>query len=140
MDDPYDLSRFAHAQSGVYEQVVGELGRARKTGHWMWYIFPQVAGLGFSEMSRRYAIRSLDEARAYLEHPVLGPRLLECTQLLLAGTEHTAAQILGDVDALKLRSSMTLFHQAEPGQPLFQRVLDRFYEGTEDAETLRRLT
>ncbi|MET7396683.1 DUF1810 domain-containing protein [Dactylosporangium sp. NPDC005572] len=140
MEDPYDLSRFAHAQSGVYDQVVAELGRARKTGHWMWYIFPQVAGLGFSEMSQRYAIGSLEEARAYLEHPVLGPRLLECAGLLLADTGHTAARILGDVDALKLRSSMTLFHRAQPGQPLFQRVLDRFYEGTEDAETLRRLT
>ncbi|GGM72017.1 DUF1810 domain-containing protein [Dactylosporangium sucinum] len=139
MEDPYDLSRFAHAQSGVYDEVVGELRRARKTGHWMWYIFPQVAGLGFSEMSRRYAIRSLDEARAYLEHPVLGPRLLECTELLLADTDHTAAQILGEVDALKLRSSMTLFHRAQPDQPLFRRALDRFYEGAEDAETVRRL-
>ncbi|GAA0745294.1 DUF1810 domain-containing protein [Dactylosporangium roseum] len=139
MDDPYRLFRFVEAQDGVYPRVVAELRVGRKSSHWMWFVFPQIAGLGHSATARRYAVTSLDEARAYLRHPVLGPRLVECAGLLLAGTEHSAAQILGAVDAMKLRSSMTLFHRAQPDQPVFHRVLDRFFDGAEDAETLRRL-
>ncbi|GAA2616349.1 DUF1810 domain-containing protein [Dactylosporangium fulvum] len=139
MDDPYQLSRFVDAQDGVYPQVVAELRRGRKSSHWMWFVFPQIAGLGRSATARRYAIASLDEARAYLRHPVLGPRLVECAGLLLADTEHTAGQILGGIDAMKLGSSMTLFHRAQPDQPVFRRVLDRFFDGAEDDGTLQRL-
>ena len=139
MEDPYRLSRFVEAQSGVYDQALSELRRGRKTGHWMWFIFPQVAGLGMSAMSQRYAIGSLDEARAYLQHPVLGPRIIECAAAVLGNTESTAVRILGDIDAQKLRSSMTLFQRAEPDERVFGRVIDRFYAGAPDAETLRRL-
>ncbi|HTJ32843.1 MAG TPA: DUF1810 domain-containing protein [Dactylosporangium sp.] len=139
MEDPYQLSRFVQAQEYVYAEALAELRRARKTGHWMWFVFPQVAGLGLSSMSQRYAIGSLDEARAYLQHPVLGPRLLECADALLADTEHTAEAILGSIDAIKLRSSMTLFAHADPVENRFSRVLDRYFDGLEDAETLRRL-
>lgn len=139
MEDPYRLSRFVEAQAGAYEEAVAELRRGRKRGHWMWFVFPQIAGLGMSAMSERYAIGSLDEARAYLQHPVLGPRLLECADALLADSEHTAVAILGEVDAMKLRSSMTLFAHAEPAERRFARVLDRYFDGVEDAETLRRL-
>jgi uncharacterized protein (DUF1810 family) len=139
VDDPYQLERFVAAQTGSYDQAVAELRRGRKTGHWIWYLFPQIAGLGTSPTSQRFAIRSLDEARAYLEHPVLGPRLVEAASVLLDNTDSTAEQILGELDAMKLRSSMTLFQQAEPDEPVFGRVLDRFFEGIPDAETLRRL-
>jgi uncharacterized protein (DUF1810 family) len=139
MDDPYQLSRFVAAQDGVYEHVVAELRQGSKTSHWMWFVFPQIEGLGRSATSQRYAIGSLEEARAYLQHPVLGPRLTECAELLLADTEHTAERIFGPVDAVKLRSSMTLFSHAEPDERVFARVLDRYFAGTEDAETLRRL-
>jgi uncharacterized protein (DUF1810 family) len=139
MDDPYQLSRFVAAQDNVYDQAVAELRRGRKTSHWMWFIFPQIAGLGVSATSQRYAISSLDEARAYLQHPVLGPRLIECASIVAANTDSTAAQIFGGIDAQKLRSSMTLFQRAEPDEPVFGRVLDRFFEGAADAETVRRL-
>jgi uncharacterized protein (DUF1810 family) len=131
----YDLERFVRAQEGVYAGVVDELGRGRKVGHWMWFVFPQVAGLGRSEMSRHYAIASLDEARAYLAHPVLGPRLHDCASLMLATTRRTAEDILGGIDAVKLRSSMTLFHRAAPDDPIFGLVLDRFYAGLPDPAT-----
>ena len=112
-DDPYRLRRFVDAQDsgGTYERALTELRRGRKTSHWMWFVFPQIAGLGLSAMSRHYAISSLDEARAYLAHPVLGPRLVECAGVL-AGTASTAGRILGGIDAQKLHSSMTLFHFA----------------------------
>ena len=139
MEDPYELSRFVQAQDGVYDDAVDELRAGRKRSHWMWFVFPQIAGLGLSSMSQRYAIGSLDEARAYLQHPVLGPRLLECADALLADTEHTAEAILGSIDAIKLRSSMTLFAHADPVENRFARVLDRYFDGLEDAETLRRL-
>lgn len=139
MDDPYQLARFVSAQQGTYDQAVAELRRGRKTGHWIWYVFPQIAGLGMSPTSQRYAIGSLDEARAYLEHPVLGPRLIQAASVLLGNTESTAEQILGELDAMKVRSSMTLFQRAQPDEPVFGRVLDRFFEGIPDAETLRRL-
>jgi uncharacterized protein (DUF1810 family) len=139
VEDPYQLARFVAAQQGSYDQAVAELRRGRKTGHWIWYVFPQIAGLGMSPTSQRYAIGSLDEARAYLEHPVLGRRLVEAASVLLGNTESTAEQILGELDAMKVRSSMTLFQQAEPDEPVFGRVLDRFFEGIPDAETMRRL-
>lgn len=138
MDD--DLDRFVLAQQPPgYDRVLGELRRGRKTGHWIWFIFPQVAGLGRSEMSRSYAIASLAEARAYLAHPVLGPRLRECAGLVAATTDRTADQIFGAVDAVKVRSCMTLFHRAAPDEAVFRQVLDRFYGGVADPATDQRL-
>jgi uncharacterized protein (DUF1810 family) len=136
----FDLERFVTAQAGVYEGVVAELRAGRKVGHWIWFIFPQIAGLGRSAMSERYAIRSLDEARGYLAHPVLGPRLRECARLLLAAPAHrSAVDILGEIDAMKVRSSMTLFHRADPEDPVPQAILDRFYDALPDAATDARL-
>jgi Uncharacterized conserved protein len=137
--DPYDLARFVAAQEGVYASALAELRRGQKTGHWMWFIFPQIAGLGFSLMSQRYAIGSLDEARAYLAHPVLGPRLRECAQAVVDVTGKTADQILGPIDAMKLRSSMTLFHRADPTEPVFVAVLQKYFDGVPDEATDRRL-
>jgi uncharacterized protein (DUF1810 family) len=134
-----DLDRFLSAQRGVYDGVLNELRRGRKTGHWIWFVFPQLVGLGRSEMSRYYGIASLDEARAYLADPVLGARLRECAGLLLATDARTADEILGGVDAMKVRSSMTLFLRAAPDEPLFSRVLDRFYAGVADEATDRLL-
>jgi uncharacterized protein (DUF1810 family) len=136
---PADLERFVAAQAPVYDSVLEELRRGRKTGHWMWFVFPQLAGLGRSETSRYFAIASLDEARAYLDHPVLGPRLRECAALLLAGPERSAEAVFGPIDALKLRSSMTLFRRAAPDDPLFRAVLDAFYGGIPDEATDRLL-
>jgi uncharacterized protein (DUF1810 family) len=130
-----DLERFVAAQEGVYDGALAELRSGRKTGHWMWFIFPQVAGLGRSEMSRHYAIGSLDEARAYLDHPVLGARLRACTAAVLATRGRSAEDILGSIDAVKLRSSMTLFHRAAPDEAAFREVLDRFYDGRVDDAT-----
>jgi uncharacterized protein (DUF1810 family) len=138
MDDPYDLRRFVDAQAGAYDAAVRELRAGRKTSHWMWFVFPQIAGLGRSGMAQRYAIASLDEARAYLAHPVLGARLRECAEALLGLQERSAAAVLGGVDAMKLRSSMTLFALAAPDEPVFRQVLERFYGGEEDPETTRR--
>jgi uncharacterized protein (DUF1810 family) len=135
MSDPFELERFVVAQRPVYEGVLEELRRGRKTGHWIWFIFPQIAGLGQSAMSRRYAIGSLAEARAYLEHPILGPRLRESAALLLETPGTTAEEILGPIDARKLRSSMTLFHRAAPDEAVFSDVLDRFYDGVPDPAT-----
>ena len=134
--DRFDLERFAAAQGGVYEDVVLELGEGRKSSHWMWFVFPQVAGLGMSPTSQRYAIRSLDEARAYLAHPILGARLRECTRLVLAAPPTASAEsIFGGIDSRKLRSSMTLFLRAAPDEPLWQQVLDRYFDGSPDART-----
>ena len=131
-----ELDRFVDAQAGVYEGALAELRVGRKSGHWMWFVFPQIAGLGLSDTSRRYAIRDLDEARAYLGHPVLGSRLRVCAAALLdAPPGRRAEEILGGIDAVKLRSSMTLFHRAEPTEPLFGRVLDRFFDGVVDDAT-----
>lgn len=130
-----DLERFVAAQRGIFGGVLDELRRGRKTGHWIWFVFPQVAGLGRSEMSRLYAIGSLEEAREYLGHPILGARLRQCAELMLAIPDRTAREILGEIDAVKLRSSMTLFHRAAPDDPLFRRVLDRFYGGVPDPAT-----
>jgi uncharacterized protein (DUF1810 family) len=131
----HDLDRFIAAQEGAYEGALAELRAGRKTGHWIWFVFPQVAGLGRSEMSRHYAIASLDEARAYLAHPVLGSRLRECAAALLATTGRSAEEVLGSIDAVKVRSSMTLFLRAAPDEPLFREVIDRFYGGRTDDAT-----
>lgn len=131
----YDLDRFLAEQEDVYDGVLEELRRGIKTGHWIWFIFPQIAGLGHSYMSQRYSIGSLDEARAYLAHPVLGERLRECAGIVLATRERTAEQIFGSLDAMKLRSCMTLFHRAAPDEPVFGQVLDRYYDGVADAIT-----
>jgi uncharacterized protein (DUF1810 family) len=136
---PYDLERFVLEQDRDYDHVVDELRRGRKSSHWIWFIFPQIAGLGHSAMSRHFAIASLDEARAYLAHPVLGPRLRECARLVLAVEGRTAEEILGSIDAMKLRSSMTLFHRAAADEPEFASVLDRYFDGVEDEATLARL-
>jgi uncharacterized protein (DUF1810 family) len=137
--DPYDLQRFVTAQEagGTYARVLAELRAGRKTSHWMWFVFPQIAGLGQSAISRRYAISSLAEARAYLDHPVLGPRLAECAGVVAALTGRTAEQIFGGIDALKLRSSVTLFLHAGPQQPAFRQVLDRYFGGIPDPATER---
>ena len=131
----FDLERFVAAQGHVYDDVVAELRAGRKTSHWMWFVFPQVAGLGRSGMSQQYAIGSLDEAQAYLDHPVLGPRLRECAGLVLATLGRSAEDIFGGIDAVKLRSSMTLFHRAAPDDSVFGDVLDRFYGGARDQAT-----
>ena len=138
MTDPYQLDRFLIAQEGIYEQALAEIRRGAKRSHWMWFIFPQIAGLGSSTMSQRYAINSLDEARAYLAHPVLGRRLLDCVSALQDLTSATARVVFGDVDASKLRSSLTLFNEAGAG-PLFQAALDRWFGGERDGATLKLL-
>jgi uncharacterized protein (DUF1810 family) len=140
-EDTYRLQRFVDAQdrAGTYERALGELRAGRKTSHWMWFVFPQIAGLGHSQMAQTYAIDSIDEARAYFEHPVLGRRLLECSEALLRQSGRTAREILGEVDAVKLRSSMTLFARAAPDEPVFRQVLDRYYDGNADEATERRL-
>ena len=139
--DPYDLQRFVAAQDagGTYRRAAAELRNGRKDSHWMWFVFPQIAGLGYSQASRTYAISSLAEASAYLAHPVLGPRLTECATLLAGLPDRTAEQIFGEVDALKLRSSMTLFMRAAPGEPVFRQVLDRYFGGETDSATERRI-
>jgi uncharacterized protein (DUF1810 family) len=135
----HDLDRFVVEQHDVYHGVLEELRAGRKTGHWIWFIFPQIAGLGHSAMSERFAIDSLDEARAYLAHPILGFRLRECAGILLATEGRTAEQIFGSVDAMKLRSCMTLFHRAAPDETVFAQVLDRYYAGVADAATDTRI-
>jgi len=132
---PGDLDRFIAAQDRAYAGALEELRRGHKTGHWMWFLFPQVAGLGSSSMSQQFGIRSLDEARAYLAHPVLGARLRECAAAILEHHGLTAVEILGSIDAMKLRSSMTLFHRAAPDEPVFARVLDRYFDGIADEKT-----
>lgn len=136
--DPFDLQRFVDAQASTYDQARAELAAGRKRGHWIWFIFPQIHGLGFSEMSRRYAISGLDEARAYLAHPLLGPRLRECTELVNAVEHHSLNAILGDPDDLKFHSSVTLFAEAGGG-PVFLDALNRYFAGERDGATLDRI-
>ena len=136
---PYDLERFVSAQEHVYDAVRGELRRGLKTGHWIWFIFPQVAGLGHSDVSRYYAITSLEEARAYLDHPVLGARLRECARLVLQARARSAEEIFGLIDTMKVRSCMTLFQLAAPDESVFGQVLDRWYGGNADEATVARL-
>jgi uncharacterized protein (DUF1810 family) len=144
MTDRFELERFVAAQDagGTYQRALSEIRRGRKSSHWMWFVFPQIAGLGYSATAQRYAIEGLDEARAYLDHPVLGPRLVESAAALTVLTttaERSATEIFGEVDARKLRSSMTLFSRAAPTEPLFARVLDLYFGGNADPETDRRL-
>lgn len=141
MVDPYDLERFVTAQDGggTYDRALAELRRGRKSSHWMWFVFPQIAGLGQSPTSRRYAISSLAEARAYLAHPVLGPRLVDCATAVSGAATRDAVAIFGSIDAQKLHSSMTLFHRADPAEPVFGAVLQGFFGGMPDAATDQRL-
>jgi uncharacterized protein (DUF1810 family) len=131
----FDLERFVTAQEGVYHGALRELRGGRKTGHWIWFIFPQLVGLGRSETSRFYGIASVEEARAYLAHPILGPRLLESVSAVLATSGASAGQIFGSLDAMKVRSSLTLFQRAAPDEPLFRQMLERFYDGVTDDAT-----
>jgi uncharacterized protein (DUF1810 family) len=135
------LDRFVEAQdsNGIYDRALAELRQGRKTSHWVWFVFPQIAGLGQSEMSRRYAIADLEEARAYVDHPILGPRLIDCCNAVLAHQDKSAEEILGGIDALKLRSSMTLFARAAGNTEVFQHVLTRYFDNETDPETDARL-
>lgn len=137
--DPYELSRFVRAQEGEYERALSELRGGRKRSHWMWYVFPQLEGLGSSAISRRYAIRSVEEARAYLADPVLGPRLEECTEAVLGVEGRSAHEIFGSPDDMKLRSCATLFARASPPGSPFERLLRRYFGGEPDPRTLRLL-
>ena len=141
MDDPYYLLRFVIAQDrdGTYDRAIEELRLGDKRTHWMWFVFPQIAGLGHSATSKHFAISSLDEAKAYLQHDVLGPRLIECTKLVATTPSHDATDIFGEIDAQKLRSSMTLFMRAAPDEPLFRAVLDRYFDGQPDPATDQRI-
>ncbi len=138
---PAELARFLEAQDErtTYARALSELRAGHKSSHWMWFVFPQISGLGHSSMSRRYAIASLREAENYLRHPILGPRLIECARVLLELKDVTAEQILGAIDAIKLHSCMTLFAQADPSNALFTQTLERYFEGAMDVATLRRL-
>ena len=139
MDTGFDLERFVKAQQGVYETALAELRAGRKRSHWMWFIFPQVAGLGQSEMARRYAIRSGDEAAAYLAHPVLGERLRACATAVLGHADQDIGDIFPHPDDLKFHSSMTLFADVAPHEAVFQACLDAFFDGAADPATLERL-
>lgn len=139
MPDPYNLQRFLAAQAAIYPDVLRELRQQRKTTHWIWFIFPQIQGLGSSPTARAYAITSLDEAAAYLAHPILGPRLAECTQLVLLARAHPLRQILGTPDDLKFHSSMTLFAHATPANHLFVEATQAFFAGRYDDLTLNIL-
>ncbi|SDK68454.1 DUF1810 domain-containing protein [Arthrobacter sp. ok362] len=141
MEDPYDLERFVIAQDagGTYGHALAELRSGMKRSHWMWFVFPQLAGLGHSETARRYAISSMDEARAFIRHDVLGPRLREVAAAVASLEGRSAVQIFGSIDARKLHSSMTLFRLAAPGESVFRDVLDRYFDGLEDPGTGRLL-
>lgn len=139
MTDPFDLARFVQAQAPVIGQVRRELAEGRKRSHWMWFVFPQLRGLGHSPMAQRYGIASLEEARAYLAHPVLGARLRECAALMNAARGRSAHEILGSPDDMKFQSSMTLFALADPAEPEFGAALDRYYGGARDRRTLAAL-
>lgn len=138
-DDPYDLGRFLQAQEEDYRQALSEIKSGRKRSHWMWYIFPQIEGLAFSSTSKHYAIKSTDEAKAYLAHPVLGSRLRECAEAVLGVEGRSASEIFGSPDDLKLRSCATLFACVSPSGSVFQRLLAKYYEGNRDARTLQLL-
>ena len=139
--DPFDLARFVSAQDegGTYQSALAELRHGNKTGHWMWFVFPQIDGLGFSPTSRYFGVKSLAEAHAYLAHPTLGPRLRECAEVVDGLATTSAHEVFGSIDAVKLRSSMTLFLRADPAEPVFQRVLDHYFDGAPDSATDRLL-
>jgi uncharacterized protein (DUF1810 family) len=134
--DPFDLKRFVRAQESDYKHALEEITAGRKRSHWMWYVFPQFAGLGLSSTSRHYAIGSLDEARAYLAHPILGPRLIECTEATLTVKGRSAHDIFGSPDDMKLRSSVTLFSLVSREDSVFHRVLEKYFEGKRDERTV----
>ncbi len=139
VSDPFDLRRFVDAQAHTYDQALAELRAGEKRTHWMWFVFPQVAGLGRSGMAQRFAISGLEEARAYLSHPMLGRRLVECARALTDLDTGDPERVFGPVDAQKLRSSMTLFAHAAPDEPVFRTVLDHYFDGAEDDATTARL-
>lgn len=139
MTQDFDLERFVTAQEPVYAQALAEIRSGRKRSHWMWFIFPQIQGLGWSSMSQRFAISGPDEARAYLQHPVLGPRLVECMQAVLQIKGKSAEDIFGSPDDMKLRSCATLYAAVSPPESVFQQVLDRYFDGQRDEQTLSRL-
>jgi len=136
MSHPFDLRRYVEAQDRMYGAVLDQLGKGVKTGHWMWFVFPQIRGLGGSEMALRYSIQSIDEAAAYLDHSILGPRLAECTRLVIDVTERSAMQIFGYPDCLKFRSSMTLFAHTAQDNQLFETALAKYFDGGHDSLTI----
>lgn len=138
-NDPFNLSRFVEAQNHVFDQVMSELRSGQKSSHWMWFIFPQIDGLAFSEMSQRYAIKSVDEVKAYLNHPVLGPRLHACSDAVLKIEGRSASDIFGSPDDLKLKSCATLFASVLPAGSVFDRLLAKYYRGARDDRTLSLL-
>jgi uncharacterized protein (DUF1810 family) len=139
MNDPFDLNRFLKAQQGEYSHVLAEIRNGQKRTHWMWYIFPQIDGLAFSSMSKRYSIKSIEEVHAYLNHPVLGSRLTECAEAVLRVEGRSVAEIFGSPDDLKLRSSATLFASVSPPRSVFDRILEQYYHGEPDDRTLQLL-
>jgi uncharacterized protein (DUF1810 family) len=138
-EDPYDLNRFVRAQEHDYERALSEIKSGRKRTHWMWYIFPQIDGLGFSSTAKHYAIKSLTEAKAYLEHPTLGPRLLACAEAVVRIEDRSATEIFGTPDDMKLRSCATLFARVAPRDSVFERLLTKYYRGERDGKTLQIL-
>lgn len=139
MDDPHDLNRFVEAQEHDYERALAEIAGGRKRTHWMWYIFPQIDGLAFSSTSRRFSIKSVEEARAYLDHPVLGQRLLKCAEAVVGVERRSAVEIFGSPDDLKLKSCATLFASVLPAGSVFDRLLAKYYQGSRDEKTLHLL-
>jgi uncharacterized protein (DUF1810 family) len=139
-DDPYLLDRFTQAQEDDYDRALAEIRNGRKRTHWMWYIFPQIDGLGSSSTARRYAIKSLAEAEAYLNHPVLGPRLVECAEAALSVEGRSANAIFGAPDDMKLRSCATLFSRVAPAGSVFHRLIDKYFQGRPDEKTLQLLS
>jgi uncharacterized protein (DUF1810 family) len=137
--DPFHLSRFVQAQEGIYDRALAEIRGGRKRSHWMWFVFPQYAGLGFSSMSQEYAIKSIEEARAYLNHPVLGPRLVECAQGAIGVEGRTASQIFGSPDDMKLRSCATLFSRVIDAGNIFEQVLQKYFDSQPDPKTMQLL-
>jgi uncharacterized protein (DUF1810 family) len=137
--DPYNLQRFVDAQEPVYERVLRELRSGRKTSHWMWFIFPQIAGLGYSAMAQRFAISGRAEAESYLQHPLLGPRLAECTRLVNEIEGRAIEDILGEIDGVKFRSSMTLFAKVAEDRKVFVEAIEKYYAGEMDELTLAKL-
>lgn len=138
-EDPYDLNRFVQAQERDYARALAEIKNGRKRSHWIWYIFPQIAGLGFSSTSKFYSIKSLEEAKAYLAHPVLGPRLIECAEAAVGIANRSANEVFGSPDDMKVRSCATLFALVSPPESVFERLLTRYYRGERDARTLQIL-
>jgi len=139
VDDPFDLNRFLKAQDNDYNDILAEIKAGEKRTHWMWYVFPQIDGLAFSSMSKLYSIKSIEEAKAYFRHPLLGPRLRECAEAVVAVEGRSVGEIFGSPDDLKLRSSATLFASVSPPGSVFERILEKYYRGLRDDKSLRLL-